>query len=69
MNFKKIYAWILIVLGALAIIGSFYEESFYGFAGGLMFLISGLIIVNDQSEIEWQEGRIWELEDEIDDRN
>lgn len=42
----KVFAIIGIVIGSLAIIGSFDDESFSAFVGGAMFLAWGIIDLN-----------------------
>lgn len=41
----KVIAWISVVLGGLAIVGSFSDEDFYAFTGGVLFAgLGGLVL-------------------------
>jgi len=48
----KIIAWGQIVLGGLAILGSFSSEDFYAFVGGVWFLVAGWIALSYIKEVK-----------------
>ena len=49
--FYKVFAWVGIVIGSLAIWGSVADADFYALIGGGLFLGSGLIILKLTKEL------------------
>ena len=46
MIFQKIYAWVFIVVGALACFGSFDGNDLTAFAGGIWIIVGGAVILD-----------------------
>lgn len=44
--FYKIYGWFCIVLGGLAVFNGVDENSTSAFAGGVMFITAGVLIID-----------------------
>lgn len=51
----KFTSWVMAVLGALAVLGSFADEEFYGLFGGLLFLVQGVLTLSYMKSISPRE--------------